>query len=196
MVERKPPVAWVEGLLDMMQVAFPHGPDDRRRIGFSVGQQTLGLHITRLLLLYAVDAAGNWAGQRDSLIELYGKLSEAQRQQVEAKYKEIMQSEAEWEWDVAQTVYSYLHYLGSDPVGDSLFYWEAGRTHVAEDASIVMAPNTVRRLVYALFIALHGYPSKPITKRYDTAFNSLRESFVRANRESMENTPPGSGRPA
>ena len=35
----------------------------------------------------------------------------------------------------------------------------------------------LRPLVYALFIALHNYPSKRIVKRYETTFRSLAESL-------------------
>ena len=60
--------------------------------------------------------------------------------------------------------------------GYSLFL-EPDRNHVGKHASILFAPSMLRPLVYALFIVLHNYPSKPVVKRYDTTFRSLAESF-------------------
>ena len=79
--------------------------------------------------------------------------------------------------DVAETVDSLLHYLGGNAITDTRYFWEPDRNHVGEHASILFAPRMLRPMIYALFIVLHNYPSKPILKRYDTTFQSLAESF-------------------
>ncbi len=85
----------------------------------------------------------------------------------------------EWTWDVAKSVDPFLEYLGQNAITDTRYFWEPNRTHIVEDASILIMPNSIRNLLYALFIVLHNYPSKPIVKRYDTQFRSLEESLIR-----------------
>ena len=96
---------------------------------------------------------------------------------MEKKYKEILNNESERTWDVAETAESLLRYLGKEPITDTRYYWEEGRTHLREHASILISPRMLRPLIHSLIIALHNYPSQPIVKRYDTAFDSLTESF-------------------
>ena len=44
--------------------------------------------------------------------------------------------------------------------------------------SIVFLANSLRLLIYSLFIALHGYPEgQPLKKRYDTKFLSFEDSL-------------------
>ena len=96
---------------------------------------------------------------------------------VERKYTKILNSEADWAWDVAETADSLLRYLGQNAITDTRYFWEPDRTHASEHASILVAPRMLCPLIYALFIVLHNYPSKPIVKRHDTTFRSLAESF-------------------
>ena len=81
--------------------------------------------------------------------------------------------------DVAETADSLLRYLGNNAITDTRYFWEEGRNHLAEHASILISPRMLYPLVYGLFISLHRYPSKPIVKRYETTFLSLEESLRR-----------------
>lgn len=177
--EKKPDIIWMEGLLTLYEVAFPHENDDPRKMGFSVGQQIVGLYVVEMLLKYALDSYGSSHGQHHNLHELFRNLPRQKRRAVQRKYTELLNSEQDWAWDVAETVESLLHYLGENAITDTRYFWEPDRNHVGEDASILFAPRMLRPLIYAIFIVLHKYPSKPIVKRYDTTFHSLEESFKR-----------------
>lgn len=174
---KKPDVHWMEGLLAHFEAKFPYDTNDPRKMGFFVGQQITGLYIIEMLLKYAMDNAGVPHGQHHNLQELFRNLSRPRRRAVERKYTEILNSEVESEWDIAKTAESLLQYLGENAITDTRYFWEPDRNHVGKHASILFAPSMLRPLVYALFIVLHNYPSKPVVKRYDTTFRSLAESF-------------------
>ena len=182
---QKPEIVWMEGLLTLFLAPFPHGPDDPRRMGFAQGKQVVGLYLVEMLLKYALDDAGTSHGQHHNLQELFRNLSRQRKRAVERKYKDILNSEFDLAWDVAETVNSLLSYLGGNAITDTRYFWEPGRSHAAEHASIMIAPGMLRSLIYALFIVLHNYPAQPIVKRYDTAFISLAES-LRRDQESIE----------
>ena len=175
----KPGVVWLEGVLDCFNASFPYDADDRRRLGFVVAQQIVGLYLAEMLLKYALDHSGVSYDPHHNLHRLFSDLSESHRDAVEQKYTEILNSATDWTWDVAETVDSLLFYLGQNAIMDTRYFWEPSRSHVGGHASILFAPDMISRLIYALFIALHNYPSKPSKKRYDTTFQSLAESFDR-----------------
>ena len=183
-------VVWLEGVLDFFNAPFPYDDrNDPRRIGFGVGQQTVGLYLTEMLLKYALDHSGVSYDQHHNLHRLFTDLPESHRGAVEQKYTEILNSEAELTWDVAETVDSFLLYLGRNAITDTRYFWEPGRNHVGEEASILFAPRMLRPLIYAIFIVLHNYPSKPIKKRYDTTFQSLAES-LKQDQQQVQSDPP------
>ena len=175
--DKKPNIVWMEGLLTHFEATFPHGSGDPREAGFKVGQQIVGLYIIEMLLKYALNDYGVSHGKHHDLHELFRNLARPRRRAVQRKYTEILNSEVDWTWDVAETVDSLLVYLGENAITDTRYFWEPNRNHVGEHASILFAPGMLRPLIYALFVVLHGYPSKPIVKRYDTTFQSLAESF-------------------
>ena len=189
---KKPDIVWMEGLLTLFEAPFPHDRNDPRKLGFSVGQQITGLYIIEMLLKYALDNSGVSHGKHHHLHDLFIKLSRPHRRRVERKYTEILNSNTDLTWDVAKTADSLLRYLGEGPITDTRYFWEPNRTHVVESASILVAPPMLRPLIYALFIELHNYPSKPIVKRYDTTFQSLavslKEDEQRVQNELQENT--------
>ena len=174
---RKPDIVWLEGLLTLFEAKFPHEPNDPRRMGFDVGRQIVGLYITEMLLKYALEGTGRRHGNHHNLHELFRNLPRQQRKEVERKYEAILNSQFDWAWDVAESVDSLLRYCGENAITDTRYYWEPGRQHLAEHASILFSPRLLYPLVYALFIALHGYPTQPIVKRYNTIFRSLEESL-------------------
>ena len=182
---KKPDIHWLEGLLALLEAPFPHERDDPRRLGFQVGRQIVGLYIIEMLLKYALDGSGVAHGAHHNLHDLFRKLSRQRRRAVERKYVEILNSNTEWTWDVAKSVDSFLLYLGKNAITDTRYFWEPDRSHLVEHASILVMPDTIRSMLYALFIELHNYPSKPIVKRYDTRFESLAKSLER----DMQGTP-------
>ena len=184
----KPNIFWMEGLLTNFALPFPYDDrNDPRRMGFGVGQQIVGVYLTEMLLKYALDNSGVSHGQHHNLHDLFRKLSRPRRRTVERKYTKILNSEWPWAWDAAETVDSFLLYLGRNAITDTRYFWEPGRNHVGEAASILLAPRMLDPLIYALFTVLHNYPSKPIRKRYDTTFPSLAEAF---RRSSGPDSPP------
>ena len=171
-------VVWLEGVLDFFNAPFPYDDrNDPRRIGFGVGQQTVGLYLTEMLLKYALDHVGMSYDQHHNLHRLFTDLPESHRRAVEQKYTEILNSEAELAWDIAETADSLLTYWGQNAITDTRYFWEPDHNHVGEEASILFAPSMLRPLIYGIFIVLHNYPTKPIVKRYDTTYQSLAESF-------------------
>ena len=188
--EKKPDIHWMEGLLTLFDAQFPHDVNDPRRMGFGVGQQIVGLYIAEMLLKYALDNYGSSHGQHHNLQELFRNLPRQMRRAVQRKYTEILNSEQEWAWDVAETVDSLLQYLGGNAITGTRYFWEADRNHVGESASILFAPRMLRPLIYALFIVLHKYPSMGIVKRYDTTFLSLEESLKRDQQDLNSSEDP------
>ena len=182
---KKPDIIWMEGLLTLYEAAFPHGESDPRSMGFNLGKQVVGLYIAEMLLKYALEGTGRTHGDHHNLHELFRNLPRQQRKAVERKYKELLNSVFEWAWDVAESADSLLRYLGNNAITDTRYFWEGGRNHLAEHASILISPRMLYPLIYALFIALHEYPSKPIVKRYDTIFHSLEES-LRTDQKTLD----------
>ena len=173
---RKPKIVWMEGLLTLFDASFPHEHDDPRSMGFRLGQQVVGLYIIEMLLKYALDDSGNSHGQHHNLHELLRNLSRPRRRAVERKYKEILNSESSWAWDVAETADALLRYLGNNAITDTRYFWEPDRTTRASMRRSYSRPGCSARSS-TLWIVLHNYPSKPIVKRHDTTFVSLAESL-------------------
>ncbi len=175
--KKKPHITWVEGMLSLFDSPFPHDKDDPRGVGFSVAKQVLGLYIIELLLKYALDDCGTDHGHGHNLHALFKLLPPGKQSAVDRKYIELLHSEVKSTWDIERSVDAFLDYLGENPITDTRYFWEKGRSHVVGHASIIIMPSSIRRLLFAMFIVLHKYPSKPITKRYDTTFTSLKESL-------------------
>ena len=150
--ERKPNKVWMEGLLNLFEASFPHDQDDPRLMGFHDGQQIVGLYIMEMPLKYALDYSGSSNGQHHNLHDLFRNLPRQRRRSVERKYFEILNSEVDWTWDVAETAESLLVYLGENAITDTRYFWEPDRNHEADHASNLFAPKMLRPLVYALFI--------------------------------------------
>ena len=84
------------------------------------------------------------------------------RQDVEEKYSQLLLDGVAETWDFAASVRSFFDYLGDDPMTDSRYFWERGHP---EGMSILFQANSLRPLIYALFIALHSYPEgQPLQK--------------------------------
>ena len=174
-VEGKPPVVWLEGVLDYFNTPFPHAQDDPRRIGFTVGTQIIGLYLAEMLLQYKLDQLAIPYGLNHNLHSLFSSLPASRRSEVESQYSQLLANGAEQAWDFQNSVDNFLEYLGGNPMNDSRYFWE--RNH-SPGRSIIFLPNRLRDLIYALFITLHQYPlGAPLERRYDTKFHSLQDSF-------------------
>ena len=174
---RKPNILWLEGVLTKFDAPFPYADAaNPLRLGFSVGQQIVGLYLAEMLLKYALDHSGVPHGQHHNLHELFRNLPRPSRRAVERKYTEILNRTTDWTWDVGETVDSLLRFLGQNAITDTRYFWEPGRTHIA-GRPILFAPSMIAPLIHALFIVLHNHPSAPITKQYDTTFLSRAESI-------------------
>ena len=181
----KPNVVWMEGVLALLTAKFPHDNEDRRKIGFGVGRQIIGLYLVEIILKCAVDDHRVVRRSRHDLLKLFENLSPEQKSNSEGMYRTLLNSNTEWTWDIAESVESLLTYMGKTAFTDTRYFWDSKRTHVVRHASILMMPETVVNLVYALFVSLHRYPTKPIIRQFDTAFRSLEQS-LKENRETSE----------
>ena len=169
------PVAWLEGVLDYFNVSFTRGSKDRGMIGYTVGQQFVGLYLTEMLLKYALDRAGKPYDRTHNLSELFSELPESSRSAVESKYSQLLADDVSETWNFASSVDAFLKFLGDDPVTDSRYFWERDRPY---GGSILFTVKDLRLLTYALFMALHNYPGgAPLEKRYVTKFISFEESL-------------------
>ena len=174
-INGKPPVVWLEGVLDYFNAPFPHGQDDPRRIGFGIGTQIIGLYLAEMLLQYKLDDLDIAYEHDHNLRALFNSLPEPYRHDVESKYNQLLAHGVERAWDFEHKVDSFLEYLGDDPITDSRYFWE--REH-GPNRSIVFLTPRLRNLIYALFIALHQYPEgSPLENRYETEFPSFEDSL-------------------
>ena len=168
-------VVWLEGVLDYFNAPFPHNNDDPRKLGYDIGRQFIALYLAEMLLKHALADLNVSYDHIHSLRELFRALPQSSRGSVESKYSEILSGSVAETWDFARSAASFLDYLGDDPMTDSRYFWERDRPH---GISIVFFGTALRPLIYALFVALHGYPEKgQYEKQFDTNFISFEESL-------------------
>ena len=171
----KPPITWFEGLLDYFDAKLGPGSDDRRLIGHGVGRHLIGLYLIEMILKYALDKTAHPYDHTHNLHQLYMGLPNEGQKAAEEKYRQSLADEVAETWDVARSIGSFLEYLGEDPIGHTRYFWE--REH-SPGRSIVFQPMNLRRVMYALFVALHNYPEDyEYDARYQTKFISLKDSF-------------------
>ena len=164
--------------MDYFREECPYSANDPRRMGYAVGKQIVGLYATEILLQYALDKANKTYKHDHNLFSLFMKLSRQQRRSVERKYKKLLNSNTKHTWDVFMTVEEFLKYFGNNAITATRYFWQPNRgSYLAEHASILFSPQNLYNLIYALFIELHNYPRKPISKRYDTTYESLEDSL-------------------
>ena len=176
----KPPVVWLEGILDYFNAPIPDDQDDSRRFGFNVGAQIIGLYLAEMLLQYKLDDLAIEYEQDHNLQSLFESLPESCCHDVESKYKQLLAYGVDQAWNFERTVDSLLAYLSDDPITDSRYFWE--REHGPGRSIVFMAPR-LRNLVYALFIVLHQYPvGVPLEKKYETHFSSFEDSLKESER--------------
>ena len=170
-----PDIHWLEGILDYFNAPFPHEDDDPRKSSFAIGRQIIGLYLIEVLLKYAIHKSGRRFEPHHNLAQLFWQLPSTQRRAVERKYKEILNNKVPSAWDYEETVDKYLQYLGNNPITDTRYFWE--RPHTGQ-ISIVFSPESLSRLIYALFIALHQYPEGgTLTRHFNTKFQSFVNSL-------------------
>ena len=120
----KPPVVWLEGVLDYFNAPFPYGPEDPRALGFGIGRQIIGLYLIESLLKYALDVAQTSYDRGRSFKGLFSALPEQDRRDVEGKYHQLLADGVAEIWDFGGSVASFFDYLGDDPMNDSRYFWE------------------------------------------------------------------------
>ena len=171
----------MEGVLDYFQAMCPHESTDLRILGWNIGRQVIAQYLVEILLKCAYAKHNNDDFRRDHNLEfLFNELPLFERRAVEEKYKELLNSEVQSTWDVFETVGSFLTFLGENPITETRYYWDRrskSNTLGVNYFQALINPDSYRPLVYALYIVLHGYPSRPIVKRYDTIFSPLRDSL-------------------
>ena len=181
------PTLLMTGVLDYFNAPVQH--DRRQALGAgvsdNVGRQIIGPYIVELLLKHALENPG----YKHDLHDLFMKLTSQQRCAVEQKYTELLNTEKDVAWDVAETVDSLLRYLGKNAITDTRYILEPGLHHAVEGASIVVDPGMLRPLIHALFNVLHEYPLETMVKRYDTTFKPLTE-FIKQDMEHAKSKLP------
>ncbi len=187
-----PQVIWLEGILDYFNFNDPRKSDDSIRIGYEIGQHIIGLYLIEMLLKHALRNANLCYGRIHSLSELFADLPRNNRLAAESKYTEILTQETAEAWDFESSVSSYLEYLGHDPFTDTRYFWERKRRY---GISIIFGYGSLRRLVYALFVALHDYPERACNEqRFHTKFRSLEQSLEDRSHRSESKRRPNSNR--
>ena len=155
-IKGKPPVVWLEGLLNYFTTRCPHNQDDPRLLGFEIGRRIIGLYLIEMILKYAIDDLSRSFGSFSSthnLHSLFKKLPRPRQNSAEKKHLKWMNAKMPWTWDHAQKVVSHLKYLGNDPLTDARYFWlSRGREDVP------LSAWTLEPLVHALFIELTRLP--------------------------------------
>ncbi len=171
----------VEGVLDYFQAKFPHESTDPRGIGWNLGRQVIAQYLIEILLKCAYAKYNDGVFPHvHNLAYLFNELPAPMRRAVEYKYKELLNSEVKSTWDVFETVESFFKFLGDKPITETRYHWDtcsASNTLGVDFFQALVTPDSYRPLVYALYIVLHDYPSRPIVKRHDTIFKSLKDSL-------------------
>ena len=172
----KPSVYWMEGLLDFINLKFPHEKGDPCYIGFQVGQRMISLYLIEMLLKYALDNMDREFRRSHNLYSLFKKLPRPQRRALERTYTAILNNRVSSTWDFARTVESLLLYTGSDSITETRYFWEHWNQKPTP-----LSPGPLIPLIYTLFIELHEYPhERPIKKRYTTVFVPLEDSLKKS----------------
>ena len=172
-----PTIGWLEGLLTLLDAPFPFDDDDPRKFGFQLGRQVIALYTIELSLKYELEKLGQAFRPHHNLRALFQALPVNHRSLVERQYSEILGNRVSQTFDIVRSVRSFLQYLGSNPITNTRYFWEPGRSHLADHASILIMPDILSHLLYSTLIALHDYPCSPLPKRYDTEFVRLRDAL-------------------
>ena len=162
-----------EGLAEYYKAKCPFEEEgDPRRMGWGIGRQIVAQYLVEILLKSALEHQGITRNTHN-LAYLFKKLPGVQRNAVERRYKEFLNSEVEWTWDVFETVWSFLNYLGKNPIKKTRYPWQSG-----DENETLFSPNIYLQLIYALFVELHGYPCDKgsFEKKIGTKFKSLADS--------------------
>ena len=169
----------LEGVLDYFHKIAPM--TDRRMLGWNIGRQVIAQYLVEIFLKCDYAENNNGVFPRIHNLEcLFSELSLEKRRAIEEKYRELLNSEVQSTWNVFKTVESFLRFLGDSPITETRYYWDnssASNTLGVDYFQALVSPDSYRPLVYSLYIVLHGYPSRPILKRYDTLFMSLKDSL-------------------
>ena len=176
----KADIFWLEGLLDYFNVPIPQGYEGLQGLGIQVGKRMIGLYLTEMLLKYALDDLNRKFSRGHNLHSLFKKIPRPRRRAVSKKYEEILCDRVDWTWDYARSVEPLLKYSGDNPIIDTRYFWEGRRE------AIPLSPESLKPLVHALFIELHGYPQgRPLKRRHKTVFVPFEGSIRNSARKRL-----------
>ncbi len=166
---------YLEGLADYSQANHSYGSakDDYRTLGWAIGRQIVAFYLIEMLLRIDYERRGITCGTAThNLARLFRDLPRDSRDSVEKVYKRILNNEVEWTWDICRTVKSFLDFLGKNPIAKTRYPWQQ------QHEGTLFTPNSLRPLIYALYIGLYNYPCAKgsLDKRFNTKFKSLKES--------------------
>ena len=173
----RPSIVWMEGMLSLFEARFHTIRGSARTIGFGVGRQIVALYLIEIILKCAQSDLAVMRRSRHNLASLFHHLPPQQKAHSETTYRELINSNTEWNWDICRICNGLAQLSREECVYRHTLLWDPRRTHAEPDVSILIMPDTLRNLLYALFISLHNYPSEPISKRFDTTFRSLEDSL-------------------
>lgn len=171
----------IEGVLDYFLEACPYKSNDIRMIGWNLGRQVIAQYLVEIILKCAhIKSLRDVLPHGHNLCDLFDGLPAPLRQNVEDKYREFLRSEVKSTWDVFQTVESFLTFLGANPITESRYYWDIGSASNTLGVGYfqgLVSPDSYRSLIFSLYVILHDYPARSMVARYDTKFESLRQSL-------------------
>ena len=94
-------------------------PEDQRRgsiqMGWGMGRQIISQYVVEMLLQARLVHLSVRRTETHNLARLYRRLPQEDRDRVEGVYKRLLNAEAQWTWDVYETVTSFLDFLGTNP---------------------------------------------------------------------------------
>ena len=163
---------YLDGLAFFAGTECPKEEKRYIRMGWGIGRQMVSQYVVEMLLQIRLAKLGARQTETHNLVHLYRMLPEDDKNAVEKVYKQLLNAEVEWTWDVYETVASFLDFLGKNPIKKTRYPWQ-----LQHDGTL-FSPESYRYLLYALFIALHEYPAAKgsLDKRFDTEFRSFTKS--------------------
>ncbi len=173
-----------EGLLDFCRARGTYDKDDRRLIGWNLGRQIIAQHMIELALKVELAKHRPKVPKNHDLGQLFCALPQRRRKKAEKVYCEELQNSVKETFDVFRTIDSFLKFLGHNPSVETRYYWDedsVSNTLGVNHFVNLIAPDDYTRLVYALMIAFHDYPTNPMKHNFDTRFIPLKESVNKDN---------------
>ncbi len=172
---------WMMGLRRYFTVTPMRGSEDRRRIGFAVGCQIVGLYLLEMSLKCALDERSIEYDGDHNLEGLFLRLPTKDQDIIRNEYRRNLHSEPGPAWDFQRSADTLLSYLGEDPFTATRYFWDCVPQ---ERDGVLFGPSLLAPLIDTALSELHGFrvsPTEDIVfekefQSFETSIKSLRRA--------------------